>query len=75
MTTSSSSIMLIPHNFHDRDVSRESAQGVRLEMKTPEEGGGSRVKYYGAKYTDGFKVDSVSTSFIIPIKLSICKCL
>ncbi|KAF2766199.1 amine oxidase catalytic domain-containing protein [Teratosphaeria nubilosa] len=32
MHTSASSVMFVPHNFHDRDPSRESAQGVRLQL-------------------------------------------
>jgi hypothetical protein len=59
MTTSASSVMLVPHNFHDRDPSRESAQGVKLAMKKPGDGE-TDVKYYGAKYTEGFEVDLVS---------------
>lgn len=57
MTTSASSIMLVPHNYHGRDASRASAQGVKLVAR---EGGGSDVTYYGARYTDSFEVDSVS---------------
>ncbi|KAF2835986.1 amine oxidase catalytic domain-containing protein [Patellaria atrata CBS 101060] len=52
--TSSSSVMFIPHNFHDRDPSRESSHGVKLEK---DESGRSTVKYFGAKYEDGFTVD------------------
>jgi hypothetical protein len=51
--------MLVPHNFHDRDPSRASAQGVKLDMKSSSEGGGSNVRYYGAKYTEGVAVDLV----------------
>jgi primary-amine oxidase len=62
MTTASSSVMLVPHNFHDRDPSRAAVQGVSLKMKSKEDGGGSDVKYYGAKYKGGIKVDLVSLS-------------
>jgi hypothetical protein len=51
--------MLVPHNFHDRDPSRESAQGVKLTLKTPDGGRGSDVKYYGGKYTKNAVVDLV----------------
>jgi primary-amine oxidase len=59
MTTSASSVMLIPHNFHDRDPSRASAQGVKLKMKPSSDGGGSNVRYFGAEYTKGLAVDLV----------------
>jgi primary-amine oxidase len=59
MTTSASSVMLVPHNFFDRDPSRASAQGVKLSLKTPGDGGGSEVKYYGGKYTKGIAIDLV----------------
>lgn len=34
--------MLIPHNFLDRDPSRESVQGVRLNLKGHKDSGGFR---------------------------------
>ncbi|KAI5359477.1 putative copper amine oxidase [Septoria linicola] len=39
MHTSASSVMFIPHNFHDRDPSRQSVQGVRLQLKGENSGG------------------------------------
>ncbi|KAF7187989.1 Amiloride-sensitive amine oxidase [copper-containing] [Pseudocercospora fuligena] len=39
MHTSASSVMFVPHNFHDRDPSRESVQGVRLQLKGENSGG------------------------------------
>ena len=33
MHTSASSVMFVPHNFHDRDPSRRTVQGVRLGLK------------------------------------------
>lgn len=57
MHTSSSSVMFIPHNFHDRDPSRLSAQGVRLDMRGP--GKGSNVTHYGAQYKEKVKVAAV----------------
>ncbi|KAK3701618.1 hypothetical protein LTR37_015369 [Vermiconidia calcicola] len=38
--TSASSVMFIPHNFNDRDPSRESVQGVRLQLKGTKNSGG-----------------------------------
>lgn len=39
MHTSASSVMFLPHNFADRDPSRESVQGVRLQLKGAKSGG------------------------------------
>ena len=39
MHTSGSSVMFVPHNFNDRDPSRESVQGVRLQLKGRKSGG------------------------------------
>lgn len=39
MHTSASSVMLIPHNFADRDPSRASVQGVKLHLKGKGSGG------------------------------------
>jgi primary-amine oxidase len=39
MHTSASSVMFVPHNFADRDPSRESVQGVRFQMKGTKSGG------------------------------------
>lgn len=39
MHTSASSVMFVPHNFMDCDPSRESVQGVRLQMKGENSGG------------------------------------
>ncbi|TKA62158.1 hypothetical protein B0A55_11481, partial [Friedmanniomyces simplex] len=39
MHTSSSSVMFIPHNFADRDPSRQSVQGVRLQLQGKKSGG------------------------------------
>lgn len=40
MHTSASSVMFVPHNFADRDPSRESVQGVRLQLQGKRQGGG-----------------------------------
>ncbi|KAK4544002.1 hypothetical protein LTR36_004776 [Oleoguttula mirabilis] len=39
MHTSASSVMFVPHNFADRDPSRGSVQGVRLQMSGKKSGG------------------------------------
>jgi primary-amine oxidase len=39
MHTSATSVMFVPHNFNDRDPSRESVQGVRLQLKGKNGGG------------------------------------
>ena len=49
--------MFTPHNFHDRDPSRESAQGVRLEIGAS----GQKARYFGGKYTHGACLNTVST--------------
>lgn len=48
MHTSASSVMFVPHNFNDRDPSRESVQGVRLQLKGENSGG-----FAGELRTDG----------------------
>ncbi|KAF2169274.1 hypothetical protein M409DRAFT_20500 [Zasmidium cellare ATCC 36951] len=53
MHTSGSSVMFIPHNFHDRDPSRESVQGVRLQLDGKKFGGGFR----GQEEDDDARVD------------------
>jgi len=49
MHTSASSVMFTPHNFHDRDPSRESVQGVKLELGD----GGHKPHYFGGRYIEG----------------------
>ncbi len=39
MHTSASSVMFTPHNFVDRDASRETVQGVRFQLKGKNSGG------------------------------------
>ncbi|KAG8157998.1 hypothetical protein KVR01_012270 [Diaporthe batatas] len=39
MHTSASGVMFVPHNFADRDPSREGVQGVRLQLKGTRSGG------------------------------------
>lgn len=39
MHTSATGVMFVPHNFNDRDPSRESVQGVRLQLKGKNSGG------------------------------------
>ena len=40
MHTSATSVMFVPHNFGDSDASRESVQGVRLQLKGRHGSGG-----------------------------------
>jgi hypothetical protein len=61
MHTSASSVMFTPFNFHDRDPSRKSAQGVKLEKGA----GGATPKYFGSTYKGDFDVKLVSTSCCI----------
>ncbi|KAL3419435.1 copper amine oxidase [Phlyctema vagabunda] len=51
MHTSASSIMFVPHNFHDRDPSRQSSTGVRLDVANR-----SNTKYYGGRIKEDLKV-------------------
>ena len=48
--------MFTPHNFHDRDPSRKSAQGVTLELGK----GTAKPKYFGGRYTEGVCLNVVS---------------
>jgi len=54
MHTSASSVMFTPHNFFDRDPSRQSSQGVRLALA--ERG---QTKYFGGKYEHDLHVKLV----------------
>jgi primary-amine oxidase len=58
MHWSGTSVMFVPHNFHDRDPSRNSAQGVKLELgkHKPEE-----IKYYGGRYDKDVYMRQVRT--------------
>jgi len=47
MHTSASSVMFIPHNFHDHDPSRSSSSGVKLDL-----GNRSNTRYYGGRNED-----------------------
>jgi primary-amine oxidase len=58
MHTSASSIMFTPFNFHDRDPSRKSAQGVKLVKGA----GGATPQYFGGTYKEGVEVKVVSTT-------------
>lgn len=65
MHTSASSVMFIPHNFHDRDVSRETSQGVLIE-KDPENG--SHPRYYGGRDMAGVTLDVVSHEVLSDVR-------
>lgn len=47
MHWSGTSVMFVPFNYHERDPSREAAQGVVLELG---EDGVERVRYFGGRY-------------------------
>lgn len=53
MHTSGSSVMFVPHNWADRDPSRDSAQGVKITMQ---EGKKSRVDRFGGWYEKDVKI-------------------
>ncbi|RDW84682.1 hypothetical protein BP6252_02272 [Coleophoma cylindrospora] len=42
--TSASSMMFLPHNFHDRDPSRKTSTGVKLDLRNR-----NNTKYYGGR--------------------------
>ena len=50
MHTSASSVIFVPHNYHSRDPSRETVQGVRLEFQ---DGGKHNATYFGGRYKKG----------------------
>ncbi|RFU26755.1 hypothetical protein B7463_g9580, partial [Scytalidium lignicola] len=54
MHISSSSVMFTPFNFHDRDPSRRSVQGVKLGLSQR----GTEAKYFGGKIEDDVEVKS-----------------
>lgn len=58
MHTANSGIMFVPHNWGSRNVSRESAQDVLLEVG--KSGQGSKVTYFGGKYGGDVTVGVVS---------------
>ncbi|KAE9373708.1 amine oxidase catalytic domain-containing protein [Stipitochalara longipes BDJ] len=52
MHTSSSSVMFTPFNFHDRDPSRLTSQGVQLDINSKK----TKPKYFGKTYNEGVKL-------------------
>lgn len=56
MHTSASSVMFIPHNFHDRDPSRDTAQGVLIEL---EQGKEANPRYYGGMHHNSVMLNMV----------------
>jgi hypothetical protein len=68
MHTSSSSVMFTPFNFHDRDPSRLSSQGVQLDIKPK----GTKPRYFGETYHKGVNLEKVcsASSFLSEIGLS-----
>ena len=59
MHTSASSVIFSPHNFHDRDVSRRSSQGVRVDTTESKE-----ARYYGGRYKNDIHVGLVGVYFV-----------
>jgi hypothetical protein len=47
--------MFTPHNFHDRDASRASRQGARVDLKER-----NRTRYFGGRYEQDMTVKLVS---------------
>jgi primary-amine oxidase len=68
MHWSGTSVMFVPHNYFDRDASRDSAQGVKLRSRKP--GKGSRVTYYGGRYQGDVKLDKVSGPILLTVASS-----
>lgn len=52
MHTSASSVMFVPHNFLDKDASRESVQGVRVQLKGMDSSGGFAGEILEAEESD-----------------------
>lgn len=48
--------MFTPFNFHSRDPSRLTSQGVELEIKAK----GTKPKYFGKTYNEDVKLKEVS---------------
>jgi primary-amine oxidase len=64
MHTSASSVMFTPFNFHDRDPSRRSVQGVKLTKEAHE----AKPQYFGGTYKRAVKLDEVRfLDFHIPL--------
>jgi hypothetical protein len=55
--------MFVPHNYFDRDPSRESAQGVRLKMERGKKG--NNVTYYGPRYDTGIHIRKVRSNTLV----------
>lgn len=53
--TAASSVMFTPFNFHDRDPSRRSVQGVQLEL----DGHTTKAKYFGGRNDKDLKLQAV----------------
>ncbi|MCJ1472377.1 hypothetical protein MMC13_001024 [Lambiella insularis] len=53
MHTSASSVIFMPHNFHDRDPSREAVQGVKVEIGA----GAPAPRYFGGRYKESVRLN------------------
>ena len=63
MHTSASSVMFTPFNFNDRDPSRRSSQGVRVDKNN----GRSSPRYFGTTYNKGISLKDVSCYYMDPL--------
>jgi Copper amine oxidase, enzyme domain len=61
MHTSASSVMFTPFNFHDRDPSRHSVQGVRLNLG----GEHPEPRYFGGRHEKDVNLKVVSLTTIM----------
>jgi len=52
--------MFVPHNFHDRDPSRLTSQGVFIE-KDEAKDGEAKVRYYGGRQHESVTLNMVSS--------------
>lgn len=66
MHTSASSVMFTPFNFHDRDASRRSVQGVRLDLGA----NGPEPQFFGGRYTEDVHLKAVSVTFSLRLRFS-----
>jgi primary-amine oxidase len=64
MHTSASSVMFTPFNFHDRDPTRRSAQGVRIDNGNE----GTKARYYGGRYRDGVTLKEVGRNLSLMLE-------
>jgi hypothetical protein len=59
MHTAASSVMFTPFNFHDRDPSRLTSQGVQLDINSKK----TKPRYFGRTYDEGVRLKKVYRLF------------